>query len=109
MPPFTNSEITALLEDIAAADALDIPGFARQQWVIASQIIRSRQSPPPVWIYLLTVALEKLIPLIVSWLQNHYGDEWPQKLRNLLKEKKLPWQGSKQPTSPSESQAPSAE
>lgn len=87
----TDRELLDLVSDIAAAEDLPVPGFARQQYVIALAIGRASKSPPPVWIWLLVKVLEALIPEILDWLKARYGDAWPTQLAEFLTAGKLPW------------------
>ncbi|MDP2323894.1 MAG: hypothetical protein Q8N51_07680, partial [Gammaproteobacteria bacterium] len=73
----TDADLRDLLRNMAVAESAAIPGVARQCLVIGQAVTRKSQSPPPVWIWLLVIALEKGIPLLLEWLKKHYGEEWP--------------------------------
>jgi hypothetical protein len=87
----SNQELLAIVSDIAHAEELPIPGFARQAFVIAQAIQRAHQSEAPVWIWLLVKMLEQLIPAILDWLKARYGDAWPTKISDFLRQERLPW------------------
>lgn len=89
---FRHDELLDLVGDICAAEQMNLPGPARHAWVLAHQIIKRAQSPPPVWIWFLILILEKLIPALLDWLKKKYGDEWLQKVSNKLKTGLLPWE-----------------
>jgi len=84
-------DLDHLTEDIIDAECEDVPGFVRHQWVIARQIQRHAESPPPVWISLVMTLLDKLIPLLLDYLKKKYGDKWPAAARDALLNKALPW------------------
>jgi len=88
----THAEQLTLIEDIVTAERLGLPGPAKHGWVLAHQLIRRAQSPPPSWIWLLAILLEKLIPIVLDWLKKKYGDQWPETTSQLLLVKKLPWE-----------------
>jgi hypothetical protein len=87
----SEKELLDVVSDIARAEELQLPGFARQQYVIALAIGRASQSPPPIWIWLLVKVLEALIPEILEWLKARYGDAWPAKVADYLTQGRLPW------------------
>lgn len=89
---FTDTDLRDLLMDMCVAEAAGVPGIARQSLVIVQAAMRKAKSPPPVWIWLLTVMLEKVIPIILAWLKAKYGDEWPTKTITALSKGLLPWQ-----------------
>lgn len=90
----SNDDLLALVTDIAVAEAHDIPGPAREAWVIASALGRKTHSPPPVWIWLLMKMLELVVPEILDWLKKRYGEAWPAHTLAAVKQGKLPWQNS---------------
>lgn len=89
---FTDADLRDLLMDMCVAEASAVPGIARQAFVIAHAAMRAAKSPPPVWIWLIVVMLEKIIPVILDWLKKKYGDDWPTKTIEALSKGRLPWQ-----------------
>ena len=113
MLTLTDVDVRLLLADIIEAEALPLPGFAKHHYVIARQISRQAQSPPPIWIALAIKALDYAIPLILDWLVAHYGDNWSKRVGQLLHYGGLPWPSSNHPppspASAAASAAPSSE
>jgi len=88
---FSDDDMLSLVADIAAAADMPIPGRARHSWVIANQMRRRQQSPPPQWIWLLIELLEKLIPFLIDWLKKNYGENWIDQLHSIVARGRLPW------------------
>jgi len=103
---FSSPQMLELLEDLATAEAQPLPGFARHAWVIARQLQRHSQSPPPWAISLLIIILDRIIPILLDWLKQHYGPAWPQQVRQLIANGQLPWQSPNSPSSPPKPEAP---
>lgn len=91
---FDDDDLHDTLCDMAAAELLPLPNHGKHQWVIACAIARRAQSPPPVWAWLLMRLLDQLLPFLVAWLKDKYGDDWATRLRSVLAARKLPWQRS---------------
>lgn len=90
----SNDEMIALVRDIALAEQHALPGPAKEAWVVASALGRKSESPPPVWVWLLMKMLELVIPEILAWLKQRYGEAWPTHTLEAIKQGRLPWQNS---------------
>jgi hypothetical protein len=88
----THNDLLDLVADICAAEQMNLPGAAKHGWVVAAGIIRRAQSPPPVWIWFITLLLDKVIPPILEWIRTHYGTEWVEPVLAKLKLGQLPWE-----------------
>jgi hypothetical protein len=86
---------TALLDllwDMLRAEETQLPSRGKQALVIANALARASTSPPPLWAWLLVEALERLIPLLVEYIQKQFGAQWTDLVRGLLEQDKLPWE-----------------
>lgn len=93
----TDDELRDLIGDIAAAESLELPGPAKQVWVIAEQTHKRALSPQPTWIFLLVRLLEMIIPELLDWLKTKYGKDWPERTLAALKNGYLPWHIARRP------------
>lgn len=74
---FTPADLSDLVDDILAAEQMALIGPARHKWVMAKQIERRLQSPPPIWIWILMTMLDSIIPQLIAELKKRFGSNWP--------------------------------
>ncbi len=73
---FDNTTIRTIVESVIAAQHTQLPGFAKQAYATARVAQALSNSPPPTWIWVVVLFLEKFIPELVSWLKKQHGDDW---------------------------------
>lgn len=89
---FSNTDMLELCTSISQAEDQQLPGAAKQAWVISVACQKRAQSPPPFWIWLLIAFLENVIPKIIEYLKGKFGADWKIKAAEKVAKGILPWQ-----------------
>jgi len=76
---------------VIEAQNLEISPLEKHHWTIVRICSNHVHSSPDAWIALLSIFLDKIIPLIIDYCKRRWGDRWPETLAKYVAQSALPW------------------